>query len=946
MLAATTDVHAGGELWRSDWLESSPPTFARVYGYGVTPDGTIAFAANGDILLGSNSYTWSDYQIIRISTEGSLRWSTNVGGTLWAREEAPNAMIATADGGALVAFGKSYLYGTPEYLVRIDATGTVAWAREIPAQALAEIAPDRVVATGCGAVTLLEEASGNVTWQTTASSCPSSARVTVDEAGNIYTLLRVGTDVHAVRQNSQGIPTWEISLGTGTGSSEIVGTSGDLVFAQANGTLTALRVADGSTAWSTAASGLVLVTESPVEPVLVTTSTVTRFAASTGQPRWTTPLLNNGLAAIVGNNLIAGTSSSSLKRIDLTTGAAGWSTTLPGQDGFGHGVQYFALGGSSGGSFVAAALPYGSSPVPPLLERVTLADGSPAGSVPLPSITQAPYGASDGSAAGPVVGVLSAWTTTFPELRTRRLDPADGSTIWEQSEPLDIDLDGGTTSFQVIPSVALGSDAVVAGAAIEIPAGTFDIGMGALWLGAYELASGQPRWQTVLRDPEHGDLRSGSPVVDAHGDVLVEISTAVACDVGQSSRCGRRTLFKLSKDDGHVIWQSPQTFTFQNNMWVSNLVLVGDDIIASGPYFDDFDSPTLRYVTGASGATCWTSNIFGRDDIASVRPTETGILVVGDGDGWAELDAVTGSAHWTGPAFSSPCANACLENGGVVLPGGDVLVIGEGGYQAQVSRLSGNGNGAYQNWALVPNNPTVQSQAVDIRSDAAGGIWLGILHGNRNRVGGLSVLAKFDPTTGALLSQQVLLGESGDLLEPLTYGGWLGSPEGGRLLINSFAAHTPAATASGNALIDTTITAHGDLALTLSVDRSQIDATGLLGVSAHITYTGDAPVTGAHIGVHLPWGSGARNVTCSVSGASACTTETRAGNLLATVDLTPGAIVDLTAQVLPLAAGDTTPTVSGVVFGPPGLDEDDTLNNLAQAGTAPDEVFANGFDGN
>jgi hypothetical protein len=402
-------------------------------------------------------------------------------------------------------------------------------------------------------------------------------------------------------------------------------------------------------------------------------------------------------------------------------------------------------------------------------------------------------------------------------------------------------------------------------------------------------------------------------------------------------------LFKLSHEDGHVVWQSVQRFGFDGSpLWSGMIVLAGEDAIVSGPYFDGSDTPALRYVDGATGATRWTSNVFGADDIAAVRRADGGILVVGNGDGWAQLDKADGSAHWTGPAYSSSCGNACLENRGIVLPGGDLLVIGEGGYQAQVSRLAGDGSGTFQNWTLVPDNGPVRSQATDIRIDASG-IWLNLLHGNRSGPGGLSVLAKFDAATGTLVSQQVIRSRPGGLVEPVTYGGWLGNFDGGRLLINSIAANAPFATASGNAVIDTTITGHGDLALTLGVARP---GSGPLGVSAHVTYTGDAPVTGVHIDIYLPRGAGARDVACAVVAASGCTIDTRDGNLLARVDLAPGAAVDLTAQVAPLASSGTAPMLSGVVFGPMGLDESDTLNNLAQASMAPDEVFAGGFDGN
>ena len=64
------------------------------------------------------------------------------------------------------------------------------------------------------------------------------------------------------------------------------------------------------------------------------------------------------------------------------------------------------------------------------------------------------------------------------------------------------------------------------------------------------------------------------------------------------------------------------------------------------------------------------------------------------------------------------------------------------------------------------------------------------------------------------------------------------------------------------------------------------------------------------------------------------------------IDLSPGAVVDVTGQVLVLDAGySEASTVSAVAFGPIGLSETDTVNNLARQ-VVSQGVFADGFDGN
>jgi hypothetical protein len=85
------------------------------------------------------------------------------------------------------------------------------------------------------------------------------------------------------------------------------------------------------------------------------------------------------------------------------------------------------------------------------------------------------------------------------------------------------------------------------------------------------------------------------------------------------------------------------------------------------------------------------------------------------------------------------------------------------------------------------------------------------------------------------------------------------------------------------------------------------------------------------------------DVVCS--GGNGCAFDTKGGNVLATVDLAPGDVVDITGTILVLYQRYVeSATVAALAIGPVGLSETDTLNNIAQH-TVSEGIFADDFDG-
>jgi len=939
--AFAASAHAGDASWQSDWRFEAQPTLA--HGVPLFEGKASAFAANGDIVIAGSSYSYADFQITRLGPDGTLRWSTNVSTGGFFRDPTPRAMIATADGGALVALGVTYdvglLVDEPQ-VVRIGPLGELLWARGIPADAIVEVPPDRLVAAGCGTVTMLDTPSGDALWQVP-GGCFGGVRSTlaVDENGASYATTVEGTTTHVVSLSRDGVVRWDIAAP----NANVLGLSGNPLYLQTPDALSAVDASSGAEIWSVNLDGPAVLVGASSIPVVANADTalVQRLAPDTGLPVWSAPLSASALYALDEDHVLA-VAGSSANLLDVANGIAAWSVDLPTSDAFGNPLSYFDFGGESDGTFVAFASASGRAPVPPFLQRVALADGAMAEVVPMPDVAQGAANVTSATnAAGAIGGSQIGWSNGTADVRTRSLDPSTGATLWERIETPSFDL-GGAPS-QVYSLSALSADAIVTVAAGNIFGGTAGVGEGAVWVGVYELASGALRWQTMLADADHGELRISIPKFDSSGNVLVDIGARVPCTNERGSGCGRRTLYKVSAADGHLVWQSSEDVMVPGIYVLgSTLVLDGDDAILRGPLFDGSNSPALRFVDGATGALRWASNVFARDDVAAVIPAADGVLVTSQGEGWAKLAKETGTPLWIGPAFASECRPLCLPaSASVVLPDGDLLVGGDRSNAAIVTRLSGDGSQTFETWRIDRDTPDVQSFVDAMSVDAAGALWLDLVRRSFTGPGGLTVLARFDPSTGAVLGEQVLGDRFGDFFEPLLTGYWLAGPEQGRLVLASTSVEAPQPSATGTAMIDTTVTATGNLEL--SIDSEDAPVGDLATFDARVAYLGDAPVR-VHVNLYAPWGSGIRDVECI--GSNACTVETRGGNVIATVDVAPGTVVHLTGTTLVLGIAQTDAAqITGVVFGPPGLVESDTLDNFASGGPPRDAIFTDGFDG-
>ena len=511
-LGASANLRAQTEIWRNDWFLSAPPTLARAY--VQDPYARTAFAANGDFVLAGLAYSQSEYQFVRMSGDGALRWSANIGYNDSLDWAGPNVLIATGDGGALLSYGNSY-NGYPDYVARIDAAGTFAWVRQISGRALVEDGADRLVAAGCGGVlTMLDRASGDVIWQRiSGGGCPAPNMLAVDAAGGIYRVAFANHEFRVVKHDPNGTIVWNIATGADDYSTVyLAGVTDGVVYVKVDNELRALHASDASAVWTNdIGSFSTFLAGTPAEPIVSGLDSISRLAATTGIARWTVPLANFGVVQVVDDALLVGTSTNGVARVDLATGSVPWTHALPALDAFGNSLQYFRFGGLQSGTFAAVARPYGFAAAPPVVERVLFASGASAGVVAVPAVPQGPLGSSIADGADRILGVQSAWNSQAPVVRMRSLDASDGSVRWEQSAELDLAEFAPDVPWSVSTQIGRAGSAAAIAAACSTPGSGSTLGVGALWLGLHDSDSGNPLWQKVIRDVDQGRPRPPRP---------------------------------------------------------------------------------------------------------------------------------------------------------------------------------------------------------------------------------------------------------------------------------------------------------------------------------------------------------------------------------------------------------------------------------------------------
>lgn len=940
---------AQSAAWRNDWTVEAPPTLQYLLSSFQDPNvhyrqsqGPLTIGPSGDMLLRSPSF---GDQILRLTSDGNVRWLLNLG-TAATTYVFNGPMLPFADGSAVVATQ----YGNA--LAGIDSSGSVSWVDSIRTQLLAATS-GQVAIMECKSLVVVDRGSGAVNWHYDFSdyvfTCEDSGLIT-DESGNLYLSYNVSTpagnsgyEIHLLKLSSSGKLLWEHAAAT-TSTMRVLGIGSTNVYLTTldNGSqVQALSADDGSLQWTNnTVSGLGMA-GSPAEVIAKSSAGIQRLNEQDGTARWT--------QSISGSNVFISSTATTVTigttQLDANVGTVNWVANLPSEDS--RGYPLFILGGGELGNGSTLLAQWNYTGEPPRLWTVDTDSGALLGQFSLPNSAQSPL--VDNLVADPqtIAGVSILPSESGITLHARAVNSADGSLRWETTE-------NPSPFYQFTPFVgAASADGVLATTAASGYTNRTNRYDG-LWVGAFDLTSGNEKWHSLLVDPLYSQYQTYSydPLVDPSGNVVVAYGAQVSCPSYYSyypyTTCAQLSVVKLNAADGSVAWRHDDISApiLDDQVFPQSIWLMGSDVVVAGPFTGQYASSSLLKLSGVDGSVLWSSNIFHENAANSyllTYPTNDGNLIVFNlfGGGWGELNGQTGATLWSNPYPT--CSGSCgYYSGPVVMSDGSLLFAESKGLRLYTELLPAQANSSPIH-VLLGQADANATQTVPgrLNRDSEGGFWLTC---RKFYPFGAKVdyLAKFDPTTGDMTSQQALRLESRDPLVPWTYAIQFQAPENGRMLTYVSDYFPPSMTAEGSAAIDTSITANGNLALNFTTDPI-VPRTGDT-VDFHLTanYTGDAPITGARMIADFPWLGRASDVNCATQNAGNCMLDQRATTLVVSFDVQPGGHVDVTGRIQDTGSSDSSVPMA-IATGPIGLNESDTTDNSARANQS-EVIFVSGFE--
>ncbi|MEO8672774.1 MAG: hypothetical protein ABI411_15760 [Tahibacter sp.] len=938
-----TPALADSTFWRSDWLATGQTWRARML---------ATYTDTGEVILASDQQ--SAAQVIRLDATGAIRWISHVNADI---ADSYTPVLSTPDGGAVLADYEGVLF-------RLDASGQLKWRwpgiGHSPSLVVAT--PDSLVSAQCvngkvGAVTSISLTTGRINWQRSVSDgfpqCYSS-QVSVDTTGNIYASFAsysaAGSAAMRVSSfSSDGTLRWAVDRATANYPRLFAPSSGKVYLWSSAGTV-ALHDSNGTLAWSLPISAYSQMKEgitfigAASDPVLVGFGGIRRISSADASTVWTASKVSAVRAIIADGDVVVEDNFTNATRLDANSGEIKWARQIAQHPWLYHG-QIGRLGDS-----IVEAMAYQADEVSgdsnfDVFARVRATDGSSQHPTAVPETMQAVIGNStiDGN----------------------RIFQAGMTALQDQFLVRSLETDTGVVDWQFVvekiparwklarPNVASAGTVVVAAAELS---GPHAVQEGGFAIAALDRVSGVKRWQLVRANYGEEATRVSAPAIDTQGNAYVMTSDVERCHGNPwEDNCYRLSLYKFDNVTGSVHWRRDEwTYSSRYSLYPPEFALIDDDAIVQ----DGFGAPPatarLKRISGSDGASViWTSESLGDGggvelwQANSARITTQGFDIGAGLSRFTEIDPATGEVRWS--SYSSPiCASThCATSASVFLSNSDAWF---GGYDstslyAWTTRVRLNGDGKPDRWTLPRPDLLQRSSVLSIIADPVSpdGAWMAMSqHWTYYGQGSLWTLSRLDPSHVGGEGRQALTLASDQIFEA-ALPNYLLRKEASSVLLSGPTEGSGHGMALSAALVDTTVSAHGDLSVSVDFDRRAVSPGQRLRYLVNVSYLGDAPIEGVKLLVHLPWQSDGSSQSCVVNGASHCTFTEISGPLQAIFDIAPGGYVSLSGLINATQIAEGTQYIGAIVAGPTGLLEADTENNLVSARVGQ-SLFVDGFE--
>jgi len=957
---------AAAQVWRENWLESgpielplsayasSPPDISSPPNIRLGKDGSLLFVLPDQLRL------------IRVDADGALRWTRDI-----VSAEGISFVDIDADGTALLA-------DSGRLLGRFAADGTPLWLRSVSFHGAARLSPDQVATARCelpglGVVQVLDVVSGDAVWERTvptgAAYC-TGARILADGGGSAHVVFDINDGLTGQRSRiAQVLPDATLRwIATAAPGVKLVGASPDRVYIRDSYALQALTADAGQKAWQINFPGPSFLIpgaspELPAEPLILTSGpSLRRLSGKDGSPRWNVDLPADAQVSLLQTTAhlilmsVYVNGKGELWRLNPVDGGVVWTAPIPEST---PGKSYMWTSSSALGPLgtdkiaIAGRVVDGWDLGEAHIALFDAASGMALSVFPAPLVPRSVTAATTLDDAKRIVGVTFPLSNSAPLVRLRRLDGLAGSPDLDIAEA--IGLLPGYLYFYASPQIAAGQGSIATAIPFHAQGSDFE---GASRIALYDSATGVRRWAAMPHAHlQQANSAPSTPIFDSAGNVFVSVGSKIYCTpYPYTTGCGDLSLYKLAAADGALLWRNSRMLSevpyYESQPSPPLFTLINDDAVLAEDAKSAAEGLAVTRLSGTDGAVVWNVSIPGVPYVAGVEAVSDGNLYVhGRGNSvggisyvLTKLDFATGAILWSTAYFPTECVPYCQELASLKLPNDDVVVAGEvrGTRMPWLLRFRGDGSGA-SSWAPIAGLPPYRARLLDLIYDPVHGLRAISTHYVRGTGHGLHALFSVDPDHGILGDVQVLNGISADPLADVLYFDSPAVSSNDSLIVTTDGNVNGSPYTRGAALFDTTVAAHGDLAVSVTAP-ARVFPGEITPFRIVADFSGTSPVDDVKLLATMPWPQGILDHTCTTQAATNCTIDDTSGNLKVRFDAAPGAHVEVAGHMRAMQADESTPiAIAATVFGPTSLAEPDIGNNLARALIAT-SLFVAGFE--